>query len=215
MYKVCILTLCFLTFYSCKKNSDNMIDLTGSIYDEINSFPIEGVSVLLEIKPFGGNSFSNSFDEIAITETNLNGEYFFSFQNSNAVEYRLTFTKHGCFSEQIVINPDQLSISENNVINATLYSSSYLVLNITNNTPFNNEDEITLSTTLIGANVGSCFNNIVTMVGSIADTTIECEVYGNQMIEFDYFVTKNNFTNSFSDNVFCSSGDTLYKYINY
>ncbi|MDG2369392.1 MAG: hypothetical protein P8M12_02005 [Flavobacteriales bacterium] len=192
-----------------------MIDLSGTISDKINSFPIEGVNVLLEIKPFGGSSFSNSFDEITTTETNTNGEYLFSFQNSNAVEYRLTFTKQGCFSEQIVINPDQLSISDNNVIDATLYSSSYLVLNITNNTPFNNDDQITLNTTLIGANVGSCFNNIVTMVGSSVDTTIECEVYGNQMIEIDYFVTKDNFTNAFSDNVFCSSGDTLFKYINY
>jgi len=207
--------LCFLSFFSCKKNSDNMIDLSGTISDKINSFPIEGVNVLLEIKPFGGSSFSNSFDEITTTETNTNGEYLFSFQNSNAVEYRLTFTKQGCFSEQIVINPDQLSISDNNVIDATLYSSSYLVLNITNNTPFNNDDQITLNTTLIGANVGSCFNNIVTMVGSSVDTTIECEVYGNQMIEIDYFVTKDNFTNAFSDNVFCSSGDTLFKYINY
>ena len=207
--------LCFLSFFSCKKNSDNMIDLSGTISDKINSFPIEGVNVLLEIKPFGGSSFSNSYDEITTTETNTNGEYLFSFQNSNAVEYRLTFTKQGCFSEQIVINPDQLSISDNNVIDATLYSSSYLVLNITNNTPFNNDDQITLNTTLIGANVGSCFNNIVTMVGSSVDTTIECEVYGNQMIEIDYFVTKDNFTNAFSDNVFCSSGDTLFKYINY
>ena len=207
--------LCFLSFFSCKKNSDNMIDLSGTISDKINSFPIEGVNVLLEIKPFGGSSFSNSFDEITTTETNTNGEYLFSFQNSNAVEYRLTFTKQGCFSEQIVINPDQLSISDNNVIDATLYSSSYLVLNITNNTPFNNDDQITLNTTLIGANVGSCFNNIVTMVGSSVDTTIECEVYGNQMIEIDYFVTKDNFTNAFSDNVFCSSGDTLFKYKNY
>ena len=207
--------LCFLSFFSCKKNSDNMIDLSGTISDKINSFPIEGVNVLLEIKPFGGSSFSNSFDEITTTETNTNGEYLFSFQNSNAVEYRLTFTKQGCFSEQIVINPDQLSISDNNVIDATLYSSSYLVLNITNNTPFNNDDQITLNTTLIGANVGSCFNNIVTMVGSSVDTTIECEVYGNQMIEIDYFVTKDNFTKAFSDNVFCSSGDTLCKYINY
>jgi hypothetical protein len=215
MYKICIIMLCFLSFFSCKKNSDNMIDLSGTISDKINSFPIEGVNVLLEIKPFGGSSFSNSFDEITTTETNTNGEYLFSFQNSNAVEYRLTFTKQGCFSEQIVINPDQLSISDNNVIDATLYSSSYLVLNITNNTPFNNDDQITLNTTLIGANVGSCFNNIVTMVGSSVDTTIECEVYGNQMIEIDYFVTKDNFTNAFSDNVFCSSGDTLFKYINY
>ena len=215
MYRVSIMFLCLLMFFSCKKNTDNTIDLTGLVTDKINSFPIDGVSVVLEIKPFGGNSFSNSFDEIETTNSNTNGEYHFAFQNSNAVEYRLTFSKQGYFSEQLLINPDQLSLSENNNINASIYSSSYLVLKVTNNSPFNNDDEIILNTTLISSSVGSCFDGIITMLGSVSDTTIECEIYGNQMVGFDYFVTKNNFTNSFSENVFCSSGDTLYKYINY
>ena len=215
MNKIWIVILSLVMLSSCNKNNDNMIELTGVVSDEINSFPVDGVSVLLEINPFGGNSFSNSFEEIETTNTNLNGEYLFSFQNSNAVEYRLTFTKQGCFTEQLLINPDQLSLSENNNIDASIYSASYLVLNISNNLPYNNEDEIIFSTTLISSNVGSCFDGIVTMLGSSVDTIIECEIYGNQMVEFDYFVTKDNFTNSFSDNVFCVAGDTLYKYINY
>ena len=215
MNKILIVILSLVMLSSCNKNNDNMIELTGVVSDEINSSPVDGLSVLLEINPFGGNSFSNSFEEIETTNTNLNGEYLFSFQNSNAVEYRLTFTKQGCFTEQLLINPDQLSLSENNNIDASIYSASYLVLNISNNLPYNNDDEIVFSTTLISSNVGSCFDGIVTMLGSSADTIIECEIYGNQMVEFDYFVTKDNFTNSFSDNVFCIAGDTLYKYINY
>ena len=215
MFRIGTMFLCLMMFFSCKKNTENMIDLTGVVSDEINSFPINGVSVLLEIKPFGGTSFSNSFDELETTITNTNGEYYFSFQNSNAVEYRLTFSKQGCFTEQLIINPDQLSLSENNNIDVSIFSSSYLILNVSNNLPFNNNDELILSTTLISSNIGTCFNSIVTMLGSSVDTTIACEIYGNQMVEFDYFVTKDNFTSSFSDNVFCGAGDTLYKYINY
>lgn len=200
---------------SCKKNTDTTIDIRGSVSDRINDLPIEGVSVLLEIKDFGGTTFTNSFSELATTLTNENGNYEISFQNSNAIEYRFTFSKLDHFSDQIIVNPDLLSINQLNTIDYDIYSSSYLILNISNSVPFNSNDELILGSELISSSVGSCFSNIISLSGANADTTIECEVYGNQRVKFDYFVTKDNFTSSYSDSVFCSAGDTLTKYIFY
>mgnify|MGYP001410096003 FL=1 len=78
---------------SCQKKSDNIIDISGVVSDKLSPLPIGQVDVLLEIKPFGGATFSNSFEELEVTQTNLSGEYNLSFQNSNAVEYRITYSK--------------------------------------------------------------------------------------------------------------------------
>ena len=53
--KIFILCLLFLIL-SCKKNRDNMIDISGNVTNTINNQPIEGVQVLLEVKELGGTS---------------------------------------------------------------------------------------------------------------------------------------------------------------
>jgi|OM-RGC.v1.014300920 hypothetical protein len=215
MLRIVIFFLVFFLCFSCNKEADNIIEISGLIVDRINNSPINNVDILLEKKDFGGTTFSNSFDELETTTTNNYGEYEFSFQNSNTVEYRITVSKDGFFSDQTVINPDLLSLEQVNVFDFEIYSSSYLILNLINNSPFNNNDEIILNSDLISSVVGSCFTNVLSLSGTAVDTTIECAVYGNQMVTFDYFVTKDNFTNSYSDSVFCSAGDTLTKYIFY
>ena len=212
--KLLFFSVIFL-FFSCRKNADTRIDVSGSISDRINNSLIDNVDVLLEVKDVGGTTFSNSFSTLETTKTNGNGSYEFSFQNRNALEYRLTFSKEGYFTDHKLINPDLLQVDQVNTIDFDIYSSCYLLLNLNNTFPFNGSDEIILNADLISSSVGSCFTNIVNMVGANADTIIECQVYGNQMVKFDYFVTKDNFTNSYSDSVFCSAGDTLTKYIFY
>ena len=215
MSKNIVIACLFLLICSCQKKSDNIIDISGVVSDKLSPLPIGQVDVLLEIKPFGGATFSNSFEELEVTQTNLSGEYNLSFQNSNAVEYRITYSKLGCFSEQELINPDQLSLEDINFINATMYSSSYLVLNVVNSSPYNNNDELVLNTSLESSSIGSCFNTIVTLLGTNVDTTIACQIYGNQTVDFEYIVTKDNFTTAYSDAVYCEPGDTIYKVINY
>ena len=215
MARIGVLLMSVFMIFSCKKNSDNTIDVSGFVTDRINSFPIENVDVLLEVKDVGGTTFSNTFTQIETAKTNANGAYEFSFQNRNALEYRFTFSKDSYFSDQTLMNPDLLFVDQVNTIDFDIYSSSYLLLNLKNNSPFNANDQVILNADLISSVVGSCFTNIVTMTGATVDTTIQCQVYGNQMVKFDYFVTKDNFTYSYTDSVFCSAGDTLTKYIFY
>ena len=215
MARIGFLLISVFMIFSCKKNADNTIDVSGFVTDRINSLPIENVDVLLEVKDVGGTTFSNTFNQIETAKTNTNGAYEFSFQNRNALEYRFTFSKDGYFSDQTLMNPDLLFVDQVNTIDFDIYSSSYLLLNLKNNSPFNANDQVILTADLISSVVGSCFTNILTMTGATVDTTIQCQVYGNQMVKFDYFVTKDNFTYSYTDSVFCSAGDTLTKYIFY
>ena len=49
----------------------------------------------------------------------------------------------------------------------------------------------------------------------VADTTFECQLYGDQTVNYEYFVTKNNITTQYNGGVYCPPGDTANSYINY
>ena len=203
---------------SCNKNRDNIIDITGNVKNAINNQSAAGVQVKLEVKDLGGNSFSNSFSEIETTITDLYGEYEFSFENRNAIEYRLIYSSDNYFSQTISINPDDLDLAELNVYDQEVFSSSYIIVNINNSTPFNSSDQFTLNfNEMVAENPGpgSCLTNIISLTGNVADTTFECQLYGDQTVNYEYFVTKNNITTQYNGGVYCPPGDTANSYINY
>ena len=70
MARIGVLLISVFMIFSCKKNSDNTIDVSGFVTDRINSFPIENVDVLLEVKDVGGTTFSNTFTQIETAKTN-------------------------------------------------------------------------------------------------------------------------------------------------
>ena len=195
-----------------------MIDISGNVKNAINNQSVAGVQVVLEVKELGGNSFSNTFTEIGSNSTDALGNYGFSFENRNAIEYRLKFSSDNYFSKITSINPDDLDLVDANVYDESIYSWSYLKVNISNTFPFNAADQITLNfnnMVVDNPGPGSCLTNIISLTGSVADTTFECQVYGDQTIDYDYFVTKNNVTNQYDGGVYCPPGDTAVAHINY
>ncbi len=218
MFNRVFILLCIISILSCKRNKDNMIDISGTVKNKISNNNIGDVQAILEFKEFGGTSYSNSYSEIETTTTHQNGTYSFIFENRNAIEFRIKFSNEQFYSEEIIINPDDLDITDINIHDITMYSKSYLILNINNSNPFNNQDQLVLNFNnliSIPSGPGACFSNIISLTGATADTTIECQVYGGQNANFDYFVTKNNLTNQYNGSVFCTDGDTIIKSINY
>ena len=218
MYSKLSLLIFIFIVVSCKRNKDNMIDISGNVIHAITDQNIGDVQVLLEFKGFGGSSYSNTYTEIETTTTHQNGTYSFSFENRNAIEFRIKFSIENFYSEETTINPDDLDLTDINIYDKKLNSRSYMILNINNSFPQNNQDQIVFNFNdfiFQDPGPGSCFSNIISLTGSTADTTIECQVYGDQNVNFDYFVTKNNITNQYSGNVLCSTGDTIVKNINY
>ena len=195
-----------------------MIDVSGNVKNAINNQTIAGVQVILEVKEFGGNSFSNSFSEIETTLTDATGAYDITFENRNAIEYRLIFNADNYFSKTISINPDDLDLVELNKYDEKIFSWSYLKINITNSSPFNAMDQLILNfnnMVIEDPGPGSCLINIISLSGITADTTFECQVYGDQTVNYEYFVTKNNVTNQYNGGIYCPPGDTANSYINY
>ena len=217
--RIVITVFClFFLLLSCKKNRDNMIDISGTVKNAINDQPIAGVQAVLEVKEMGGNSYSNSFSEIGISLTDTYGQFDFEFENRNAIEYRLTFNSDNYISKTTSINPDDLDLAEVNVYNQEIYSWSYLKVNISNSSPFNAADQIILNFNNMiveSSGPGSCLTNIISLTGSAADTTFECQVYGDQTVGYEYFVTKNNSTIQLNGGVYCPPGDTAICHINY
>lgn len=216
-FNLLLIGLIFLSI-SCNKNRDNMLDISGNVLNAMNQQPIEGIEVSLEVKDLGGSSFSNSFTQIETTFTGTYGDFEFSFENRNAIEYRLIFSSDIYYSKTISINPDDLDLENINKFDEEIYSRSYLRVNVANVNPFNSADQFALNfNNLIAESPGpgSCLTNIVSLTGNVTDTTFECELYGDQTVEYEYFVTKNNITTQYFGSVFCPPGDTSNTYINY
>ena len=166
MRKTIIFFCMFLFVLSCKKNRDNMIDISGNVKNAINNQSVAGVQVVLEVKELGGNSFSNTFTEIGSNSTDALGNYGFSFENRNAIEYRLKFSSDNYFSKITSINPDDLDLVDANVYDESIYSWSYLKVNISNTFPFNAADQITLNfnnMVVDNPGPGSCLTNIISV----------------------------------------------------
>ena len=75
-FNLLLIGLIFLSI-SCKKNRDNMLDISGNVLNAMNQQPIEGIEVSLEVKDLGGSSFSNSFTQIETTFTGTYGDFEF------------------------------------------------------------------------------------------------------------------------------------------
>ncbi len=205
-----------LALFSCKKKNDGQIDISGIVTDGIQQVALSNVEVNIYVKEVTSGTYSNSYKLLGTTTTNSSGQYSLSFNYRTAIQYKIEMIKDGYYINEVEINPDDLSVEENNTQNLIVYPQSYLNLNITNATPDDLQDEILFSfinTDLSCPNC--CVNSAISLQGMDVDTLINCNLYGGQYISYQYLVTKNSNTTQYTDSTFCPVGDTTHININY
>ncbi len=195
---------CFIN--SCKKK-DALITIKGTVTNSGNQFGVSSVNVKIFSKELDNNTFSNSFKLLKSSTTDASGGYHFEFEYRNALEYKIEISSQNYFNYTNIINPDDLKVNETNTLNIELDPKSTLKLRIRNQIPQNNQDNIVFNS--LNSNCDLCYNPAVfSFNGLSVDTTIIYNTLGQRYWKYAYYVTKNSFTQSYNDSVYCTPGDT-------
>lgn len=200
----------FTLFYfpSCKKKQAT-ISIEGIVTNSVTSFGTSNIEVKIFSKEIENNTFSNGFKLLQKVTTDINGFYSFQFDYRNALEYKIEIQNSDFFNYTSIINPDDLKANEKNELPLIINPKTVLKIRIKNQIPQNQQDNIVVN----GNNnsCGLCFTpSLLSFNGTLIDTIIVAPTLGQYFWNYSYYVTKNNFTQSYNDSIYCEPGDTSF-----
>jgi len=198
-----------LVLPSCKKDNIDSLSVAGKVRDGRNNNGLASATVKFKEKVLEGGAFNSSFQTAAETYSRGNGDYSMDFERKNAVEYQIEFSKDGYFTKSIDINPEDISLDQAYIQNATINAEATAELRIVNQTPWNNQDEIRFR--YLNAIFDDCFccnNDFIVLEGTEVDSTKSCQIYGDYLLKYVYEVTKNDTTITTVDSLFCPAFTT-------
>jgi hypothetical protein len=98
-----------LVFTTCKKEQkDFALEVSGTLKEGFSKQPVGSANVGLYVKEISGSIHSGMFRKIEETITDSEGNFKFSFNRGNSIEYRLDFNKEGYFSTEKDFDSNQL-----------------------------------------------------------------------------------------------------------
>lgn len=210
MKELFILCMCALIVLpSCKKENIDSLSVAGKVRDGRNNNGLSSATVKFKEKVLDGGAFNSSFQTAAETNTSPNGDYSLNFERKNAVEYQIEFSKDGYFTKTIDINPEDVSLDQAYMQNASINAEAEIELRIVNQNPWNNQDEIRFR--YLNAIFDDCFccnNDFIVLEGTEIDSTKNCQIYGDFLIKYVYEVTKSDTTITTVDSLFCPAFTT-------
>jgi hypothetical protein len=211
IFSLYIITLFNLS--SCKKKQAT-ISIEGIVTNSVTSFGVSNVDVKIYSKEIENNTFSNGFKLLQKVTTDINGIYSFQFDYRNALEYKIEIQNSNYFNLSTIINPDDLKANEKNDLPLTLNPKTILKIRIKNQIPQNQQDNIVVNGNNNSCNI--CFTpSLLSFNGTSIDTIIIAPTLGQYFWSYSYYVTKNNFTQSYNDSIYCEPGDTSFVNIFY
>lgn len=210
MKQLFILCMCALIVLpACKKDNIDSLSVAGKVRDGRNNNGLSAATVKFKEKVLEGGAFNSSFQTAAETSSSGNGDYSMDFERKNAVEYQIEFSKDGYFTKTIDINPEDISLDQAYIQNATINAEAEIELRIVNQNPWNNQDEIRFRyLNAIFEDCLCCNNDFIVLEGTEVDSTKNCQIYGDFLIKYVYEVTKSDTTITTVDSLFCPAFTT-------
>ncbi len=209
-----IILLLFL-FVSCNKNNKEII-ITGTVKSNSTSVNLQGVNIILSGKVIESGKWTNSYSQLATTTSDNTGKYTLKLDAVRVSEYKLSFIKENYIDDVRNMQPDEISIDNDNIINVNLDIKSFLNISVKNINPVNDNDYISL--TLSGyfkTCTSCCSDEKFEFKGTNISQNILCICPGNQNVVLTWDVLKAGSVNSYSDTLFVSDNDTVSYIINY
>ncbi len=213
--------ICLLAFGcclgACNKNKKATYTIKGQVTDGTLGSGVAGATVLLQVKEVSGGTFNNSYKTLESITTDGNGNYSFTFDRVNAVDYKITVSKNLHFGEEDVINPDDLSTDSENTRNYTMRAMAWVRAHIKNVNPDDPNDKVIYQLTSGAYDCGStcCGTTPHEFDGMTVDTSFVCLNDGNHDVTGTGFVTKNGQNSTVNQTVFLTPFDTTDLIINY
>ncbi len=168
------------TFVGCRKGKSNFV-LTGVVTDSTFSQPLSGGLVkLYEIQAGGGSqNLVGSFN------LGADGQYSFTFPRNQVENYILVAEKENYFDNQTIIPFDDLTITEDNIINVMTTAKSWAKITLLNINP-QQSDHLTIVKQQGKSGCSECCaSSQIDFFGAV-DTSFYCANDGNTTYQFLY-----------------------------
>lgn len=213
-----IITYCsmILTFFyvlsSCTKGTIQYT-FQGLVSETINSKSLEGANVKIFQKPFNNSLTSSYYELAASTNTNINGIFDLTFDRVKVTEFLISIDKEGHFPYESLLNSDDVSSANINLVNAQLDAKSWIEFDIQNVLPNNATDDFTLILYNYRQDCDECATADYNFFDGVVDTTFKIVSTAGQHFNFTYIDVESG--NSYNDSVFMTPFDTTYYSIVY
>lgn len=206
-----ILILVVIFFISCKKEP---IQYTfgGTVTESPNHNALSNVLVKVEQRVYNGNVAASIFSSGGQSSTDALGNFEISFEREKVVEFKISFSKAGYFTEDYLINSGDVKTDETKIMNAELDPESYIKFHL-NNLSGMTTDIFTMIHYNFKTDCDGCSTNDFHYYEGIVDTTFIIKTNGNIYTKYSY---KNPGGAVFiQDSVFTIPFDTVDVNINY
>ena len=199
-----IIIFLIISFYSCKKDSNTSITISGVVADKNTNVPIAFAEVDL-IEYGGGFLGGSSSSTLQRMYADAIGRFTFFNVNINSEKtYIVLGYKNLYFNDGN--NTADVNINQPNVV-VPMQPMAWLKLHVKDTSPYDKFDYISFSSPW-GGGAGP-FN------GVNVDTILFAQVYGNENTIIFAFITKNGIKSTVSKNIICPAFDTTLYNLNY
>jgi hypothetical protein len=190
---------------SCKKDTIQYT-FQGVVSETVNQQPISEADIAIFQKPFN-NSITSAYYELAGSSTsNSNGIFDLTFDRTKVTEFLIEISKEGYFGYESLLNSDEVSSDEINLISAKLDSKSWIEFDIENVPPNNITDDFTMIFYNYRPDCEECATSDYNYMPGIVDTTFRIVSTAGQYFNFTYIDVESG--NSYHDSIFMTPFDT-------
>ncbi|NNE56046.1 MAG: carboxypeptidase regulatory-like domain-containing protein, partial [Flavobacteriales bacterium] len=166
-----VLFSCSLIFSACRNDKLDW-KIEGKISDLSFNSALSGADVKLSSQEVNGGVFSAGYSTVAEASTVSDGSYELEFERENVPDYRLSVSKDGYFSDELSINPDDLSPDESFTQNMSLRARADVTFRLINSQPGDEQDKIIIQNLNANFECACCNGEERQFTGVDVDTTI-------------------------------------------
>ncbi len=181
-----ILMLLFLSvaLIACKKK-EIQYTFEGNITENLGNTPLSSVKLSLFQRIISNGLASETFDLVASTTTDSNGNFAVSIDRDKVLEFKLKFEKPNYFPLELVESSAEISTENVNMFNETLDAKSWISLEINNLFPLET-DHFKLILQRFRENCDECAVNTTTDFYGSLDTTLTYATTAGEYVRIIY-----------------------------
>ncbi|MEQ9186603.1 MAG: carboxypeptidase-like regulatory domain-containing protein [Cryomorphaceae bacterium] len=170
-----------LFFTTCRK--PKVYEIRGSVTEFYSASGVEGAEVEVAYSPISYGSVSGGYETLVTAKTGERGGYYLSFDFVSTATFRIRVRHEGYLLAEEIVNADQWSTKEDNVMDVIMYKAAELRFRLINTAQSDGQLLLNFSENSVGCD-DCCDYQQGRLFEGYFDTTISCPVYGNQLIQY-------------------------------
>lgn len=203
-----------ILIFSCKKEEDENIIVSGTVVNPQNGSAVAGAKVYLDGKILNSGVYNDNYSEIASATSDASGKFEIKTAYQVASSYRIRTFKNNYFDVSNIVSSESIQKGSTYTANLSILPVGWVKLNI-NNVVNYADDEIQYRYASTPQSCYECCSNEYLIGIGSYHTTYKCKVVGNANSLFYWTVKRNGIINPFNQTLYCTAFDTTVLNINY